>query len=89
MTIEKELADNIKAYSEVAQGLVALGANPQQVFEWLKSYKQFHLDGIDIDMSTPGLEDYGEPGENPDGPEGGEPQREDITPKVLELIKAA
>ena len=81
---EKELADNIKAYSEVAQGLVGLGANPQQVFEWLKSYKQFHLDGIEIDMSTPGLEDY----DNPDGPDGGGmPEREDITPQVLQALK--
>ena len=83
---EKELADNIKAYSEVAQGLVGLGANPQQVFEWLKSYKQFHLDGIDIDMSTPGLEDY----DNPDDPNGGgmPTEREDITPQVLQALKA-
>lgn len=89
---EKELADNIKAYSEVAQGLVGLGANPQQVFEWLKSYKQFHLDGIDIDMSTPGLEGYGDP-DNPDGPglpgmPGEQPQREDITPQVLQALQA-
>ena len=82
---EKELADNIKAYSEVAQGLVGLGANPQQVFEWLKSYKQFHLDGIEIDMSTPGLEDYGDPDDDPDG--GGMPEREDITPQVLQALK--
>lgn len=89
---EKELADNIKAYSEVAQGLVGLGANPQQVFEWLKSYKQFHLDGIDIDMSTPGLEGYGDP-DNPDGPglpglPGEQPEREDITPQVLQALQA-
>lgn len=79
---EKELAENIKSYSEVAQGLVGLGANPKQVFEWLKSYKQFHLDGIEIDMSTPGLEDYGDLG-------GAEPEREDITPQVMEAFKAA
>ena len=90
---EKELAENIKAYSEVAQGLVGLGANPKQVFEWLKSYKQFHLDGIEIDMSTPGLEDYGdlggEQGDPLDGMGGAEPEREDITPQVMEAFKAA
>ena len=86
---EKELAENIKAYAEVAQGLVGLGANPQQVFEWLKSYKQFHLDGIDIDMGTPGLEDYGEPGDEPGMPGGGMPaEREDITPQVIQALKA-
>ncbi len=82
---EKELAENIKAYSEVAQGLVGLGANPQQVFEWLKSYRQFHLDGIEIDTTTPGLEGYDDP-DDPNG--GGVPlEPEDITPQVLQALK--
>lgn len=83
---EKELAENIKSYSEVAQGLVGLGANPKQVFEWLKSYKQFHLDGIEIDTTTPGLEGYDDPDDPNGGGLPGEP--EDITPQVLQALKA-
>lgn len=83
---EKELAENIKSYSEVAQELVGLGANPKQVFEWLKSYKQFHLDGIEIDTTTSGLEGYDDPDDPNGGGLPGEP--EDITPQVLQALKA-
>ena len=83
---EKELAENIKAYTEVANGLVGLGADPKGVVEWLKSFKQFNLEEIDFDTSAPGLEDYDDT--DPDGTPGGGLPREDITPKVLEAVKA-
>lgn len=95
---EKELADNIKAYTDVATALAGLGANPDSLIEWLKQFKQFHLDNIEFDTSTPGLDDY-DGDDDPNG--GGIPKitgganigdgfkaREDITPKVLAAIKA-
>lgn len=84
---EKELAENIKAYTEVANGLVGLGADPAGVVEWLKSFKQFNLEEIDFDTSAPGLEGYDDD-TDPDGTPGGGLPREDITPKVLEAIRA-
>lgn len=84
---EKELAENIKAYTEVANGLVGLGADPAGVVEWLKSFKQFNLEEIDFDTSAPGLEGYDDD-TDPDGTPGGGLPREDITPKVLEAVRA-
>ena len=84
---EKELAENIKAYTEVANGLVGLGADPARVVEWLKSFKQFNLEEIDFDTSAPGLEGYDDD-TDPDGTPGGGLPREDITPKVLEAVRA-
>lgn len=84
---EKELAENIKAYTEVANGLVGLGADPAGVVEWLKSFKQFNLEEIDFDTSAPGLEGYDDD-TDPDGTPGGGLLREDITSKVLEAVRA-
>ena len=94
---EKELAENIKAYTDVATALAGLGANPDSLIEWLKQFKQFHLDSIEFDTSTPGLDGYDD--DDPNG--GGLPDitgganigdgfkvREDITPKVLAAFKA-
>lgn len=55
---EKELAENIKAYTEVAGALVNLGAKQDEVFEWLKQFKQFNLNGLTFDAGVDGLEDY-------------------------------
>lgn len=55
---EKELAENIKAYTEVAGALVSLGAKQDEVFEWLKQFKQFNLDGLSFDTETEGLGGY-------------------------------
>lgn len=95
---EKELAENIKAYTDVATALAGLGANPDSLIEWLKQFKQFHLDSIEFDTATPGLDGYDD--DDPNGG-GGLPEitggadlgdgfkaREDITPKVLAAIKA-
>ncbi len=46
---EKELAENIRSYAEVASKLVELGARHEDVFGWLKSFKQFHLDTVEMD----------------------------------------
>lgn len=55
---EKELAENIKSYAEVASALVNLGAKQDEVFEWLKQFKQFNLDGLSFDTETEGLGGY-------------------------------
>lgn len=55
---EKELAENIKSYAEVASALVNLGAKQDEVFEWLKQFKQFNLDGLTFDTETEGLGGY-------------------------------
>lgn len=55
---EKELAENIKSYAEVASALVNLGAKQEEVFEWLKQFKQFNLDGLSFDTETEGLGGY-------------------------------
>lgn len=83
---EKELADNIKAYTDVAGALVGLGATPESIFAWLKQFKQFHLDEIEFDASAPGLEDYDDTGGD-DTPGGGAP-REDITSQILDAVRA-
>lgn len=55
---EKERAENIRSFVEASRGLVELGARQEDVFEWLKSFKDFHLDSLTFDMETAGLEDY-------------------------------
>lgn len=55
---EKELAENIKSYAEVASALVELGAKQEQVFDWLKGFKQFHLDNLEMDLETENLDGY-------------------------------
>ena len=55
---EKELAENIKSYAEVASALVNLGAKQDEVFEWLKQFTQFNLDGLSFDTETEGLGGY-------------------------------
>ena len=55
---KKELAENIKSYAEVASALVNLGAKQDEVFEWLKQFKQFNLDGLSFDTETEGLGGY-------------------------------
>lgn len=49
---------SIRSYAEVAQKLVELGAKTDKVFDWLKSFKDFHLDNLEFDAETAGLEVY-------------------------------
>lgn len=55
---ERERAENIRSYSEVARSLIELGAKQNEVFDWLKSFKEFHLDNLNFDVETEGLESY-------------------------------
>ena len=74
---EKELADNIKAYTDVATALVGLGASPESVFDWMKQFKQFHLDDVEMDADAPELEGYeDDPTDSgDDAPGGGQPRQ--------------
>lgn len=55
---ERERAENIRSYAEVAEKFVSLGAKTEKVFEWLKSFRDFHLDNLEFDLETQGLEAY-------------------------------
>lgn len=63
---EKERAENIRSYAEVARTLIDLGGKQSDVFEWLKSFKEFHLDNIALEELASDLDDYPD-----DGPNGG------------------
>lgn len=55
---EKELAENLRSFSESARALIEMGAKPDGVFGWLKAFKQFSLDEVEFDSDTEGLSDY-------------------------------
>lgn len=55
---EKELAENLRSFAEAARALIEMGAKPDGVLNWLKSFKQFSLDGVEFDADTEGLTDY-------------------------------
>lgn len=55
---EKEKAENLRSYSEVAKSLVELGVSGEKAIEWLKNFKEFKLDSVEVDTDTFGLEDY-------------------------------
>lgn len=47
---EREVAENLRTSVESAKALVELGARPDGVLKWLKSYKKFSLDEIEGDF---------------------------------------
>ena len=49
---QKELGENIKLYIESAQNLAGLGADPENLIDWLKSFKEFKLNNIEFDTSA-------------------------------------
>lgn len=55
---EKEKAENLRSYVEVARSMIEMGAKPEDMLNWLKSFKDFKLDHIDFDTETEGLEEY-------------------------------
>lgn len=62
---EKERAENIRSYAEVARALIELGGKQSDVFEWLKTFKEFHLDNIALEELASDLDDY--PDDDPNG----------------------
>lgn len=63
---EREKAENIRSYMEVAKGLIEMGCKQEDVLSWLKRFKDFHLDNVEFDTDTGDLIDYenGEFGES-------------------------
>lgn len=57
---EREKAENLRSYSEVAARLVELGVRNEDVLEWLKKFRDFNLQNIEFDAETEGLTDYSE-----------------------------
>lgn len=56
---EKEKAEQLKSYIEVARNLMEMGVKPDDVLSWLKQYKDFHFDNMDFDVEEEsGLEQY-------------------------------
>lgn len=55
---ERERAENLRSFIEGARALVELGAKQEEVFEWLKRFKDFHLDDLTFDTETAGLDAY-------------------------------
>lgn len=65
---EKEKAENMRSYIEVANGLMQMGVKNEDVLNWLKQYRDFNLGNVEIDTETEGLEGYGQGLEqNPQG----------------------
>lgn len=57
---EREKAENLRSYSEVAARLVELGVKGEDVLEWLKKFRDFNLQNVEFDTETEGLDDYSE-----------------------------
>lgn len=57
---EKEKAENMRSYVEVANGLMQMGVKNDDVLNWLKQFRDFNLGNVEIDTDTEGLEDYGQ-----------------------------
>jgi hypothetical protein len=57
---EREKTEIGKAYIEMAEKMIEIGANQEQVFDWLKSSKTLNLGSIEFDKDTDGLLDYEE-----------------------------
>lgn len=79
---EKELAENIRSYAEVASKLLELGARHEDVFEWLKSFKQFHLDTVAMDEIANDDNPFDD-----DDPDGGVNITDDILAKLQNATK--
>lgn len=57
---EREKAENLKSYVEVARAMIEMGVKNEDVLNWLKKYKDFNLENVEFDTETDGLEDYGD-----------------------------
>ena len=57
---EREKAENLRSYIEVAKAMVEMGVKNEDVLNWLKKYKDFNLENVEFDTETENLEDYGD-----------------------------
>lgn len=57
---EKEKAENLRSYTEVAKSLIEVGVKTEDVLNWLKGFKDFHLDNIELDDEAEDMEGFDE-----------------------------
>lgn len=57
---EKEKAENMRSYMEVAKGLIEAGVSNEDVLNWLKQFRDFNLQNVEIDTQAD-LLGYDEP----------------------------
>jgi hypothetical protein len=55
---EKEKAENMRSYMEVAKGLIEAGVSNEDVLNWLKQFRDFNLQSVEIDAGAEGLLGY-------------------------------
>lgn len=55
---EREKAENMRSYSEVAARLVELGVSNKDVLEWLKKFRDFNLQNVEFDEEAGDLLNY-------------------------------
>lgn len=55
---EKEKAENMRSYTEVAGKLIEMGVKNEDVLDWLKKYRDFNLENVEFDADAEGLEEY-------------------------------
>ena len=60
---EKEKAENMRSYTEVAGKLIEMGVKNEDVLTWLKQFRDFNLENVEFDADTEGLEEYQDMGE--------------------------
>ena len=57
---EKEKAENMRSYTEVAGKLIEMGVKNEDVLDWLKQFRDFNLENVEFDADAEGLEEYGD-----------------------------
>ena len=60
---EKEKAENMRSYTEVAGKLIEMGVKNEDVLDWLKQFRDFNLENVEFDADAEGLEEYQDMGQ--------------------------
>lgn len=55
---EREKAENLKSYTEVAKSLIEVGVKTEDILTWLKSFKDFHLENVELDDEAEDLQGF-------------------------------
>lgn len=55
---EREKAENLRSYVEAARAIAEFGVAPDKMIDWLKQFKDYNLDSVEVDLDTPELESY-------------------------------
>lgn len=60
---EREKAENMRSYTEVAGKLIEMGVKNEDVLDWLKQFRDFNLENVEFDADAQGLEEYDDMGD--------------------------